>query len=204
MMSREQFLEALHQVGRGKYHHLHPFHQRMNAGELSPQAIRTWVANRFHYQESIPLKDAAIVSNCPLREVRRIWLHRIVDHDGQRGDEGGIGAWRWGSRSLTVNPRGRRSRENSNGSLSLATVARSGKSIVAVVDVRSPSLAETWMSRIPCVSFRHDVVWLMDGFERQSWRNPLLRRSRLSRSACCVGNCRLTTLPIAEEADKFC
>jgi pyrroloquinoline-quinone synthase len=93
MMSRERFLEALHQVGRGKYHHLHPFHQRMNAGELSPEAIRTWVTNRFYYQKNIPLKDAAILSNCPLREVRRIWLHRIIDHDGQRGDEGGIGAW---------------------------------------------------------------------------------------------------------------
>jgi pyrroloquinoline-quinone synthase len=93
MMSRERFLEALHQVGRGKYHHLHPFHQRMNAGELSPEAIRTWVTNRFYYQKNIPLKDAAILSNCPLREVRRIWLHRIIDHDGQRGDEGGIGTW---------------------------------------------------------------------------------------------------------------
>jgi pyrroloquinoline-quinone synthase len=65
----------------------------MNAGELSPEAIRTWVTNRFYYQKNIPLKDAAILSNCPLREVRRIWLHRISDHDGQRGDEGGIEAW---------------------------------------------------------------------------------------------------------------
>jgi len=51
------------------------------------------VANRLYYQTSIPLKDAALVSNCPLREVRRLWLHRIVDHDGTRADEGGIGAW---------------------------------------------------------------------------------------------------------------
>jgi pyrroloquinoline-quinone synthase len=93
MMSRKGFLEALHQVGQGKYHHLHPFHQRMNAGELSAQAIRTWVTNRFYYQKNIPLKDAAILSNCPSREVRRIWLHRIIDHDGQKGDEGGIAAW---------------------------------------------------------------------------------------------------------------
>src|SRR5262249_53577388 len=38
-------------------------------------------------------KDAAILSNCPVRELRRLWLHRIVDHDGTEGDEGGIGAW---------------------------------------------------------------------------------------------------------------
>ena len=47
----------------------------MNAGELNPEQIRVWVANRFCYQRSIPMKDAAIVSNCPIREVRRAWLH---------------------------------------------------------------------------------------------------------------------------------
>jgi pyrroloquinoline-quinone synthase len=65
----------------------------MNSGRLDREALRTWVANRFYYQLNIPIKDAAIVSNCPLREVRRLWLHRIVDHDGTHRDEGGIGAW---------------------------------------------------------------------------------------------------------------
>lgn len=72
---------------------MHPFHLSMNAGELSRSAIRTWVANRFYYQKSIPLKDAAIISNCPIREVRRLWLHRLIDHDGVRENEGGIEAW---------------------------------------------------------------------------------------------------------------
>jgi pyrroloquinoline-quinone synthase len=65
----------------------------MNAGQLTPEQIRGWVANRYCYQRSIPLKDAAILSNCPLRDVRRLWLHRITDHDGGPGDDGGIEAW---------------------------------------------------------------------------------------------------------------
>jgi pyrroloquinoline-quinone synthase len=65
----------------------------MNSGRLDRAAIQLWVANRFYYQTSIPIKDAAIMSNCALREVRRVWLHRITDHDGLREDEGGIGAW---------------------------------------------------------------------------------------------------------------
>lgn len=93
MMAHEEFVAALRMVGAGAYHHLHPFHQRMNRGELSPQAIRTWVKNRYYYQQMIPRKDAAILSNCPVREVRRRWLHRIVDHDGTAGEEGGIEAW---------------------------------------------------------------------------------------------------------------
>ncbi len=93
MMTRDEFEKSLRAVGEGRYHHLHPFNVRMNAGELSPEAIRLWVANRFYYQQAIPVKDAAIVSNCPDRAVRRLWLHRIVDHDGRSGDEGGLEAW---------------------------------------------------------------------------------------------------------------
>lgn len=87
------FTERLREIGTRRYHHQHPFHLAMNAGKLGPEAIRSWVANRFYYQRNIPIKDAAILSNCPLREVRRIWLHRIVDHDGTGEGKGGIEAW---------------------------------------------------------------------------------------------------------------
>ncbi len=90
---KKTFTAKLREVGDVSYHHKHPFHRLMNTGKLDRQAIRLWVANRFYYQTSIPIKDAAILSNCPHREIRRMWLHRIVDHDGTRDDEGGIGAW---------------------------------------------------------------------------------------------------------------
>jgi pyrroloquinoline-quinone synthase len=97
-MSREPwdqdtFAARLRVVGSSSYHDKHPFHVLMNSGQLGREAIRTWVSNRFYYQANIPIKDAAILSNCPHREVRRVWRHRIVDHDGTQADEGGIGAW---------------------------------------------------------------------------------------------------------------
>ena len=88
----DEFRRRLHDLGTF-YHHTHPFHRRMNAGELSPSQIRGWAANRFYYQRNIPIKDAAIMSNCPIREVRRTWLHRITDHDGSTDGGGGIEAW---------------------------------------------------------------------------------------------------------------
>lgn len=89
----EQELEEKLRAQQARYHHLHPFHRRMNAGELTQAEVRRWVANRFYYQKSIPLKDAAILSNCPYPEVRRSWIQRIVDHDGRTEGEGGIEAW---------------------------------------------------------------------------------------------------------------
>jgi len=77
----------------GRYHNLHPFHVRMDAGELSREELRRWVANRFCYQRSIPIKDAAILSNCPEIDVRREWIKRILDHDGTSPGTGGIESW---------------------------------------------------------------------------------------------------------------
>jgi len=76
-----------------RYHHLHPFNQRMHRGELSREELQLWVANRFYYQVNIPVKDALILANCPEREVRQQWIQRIIDHDGRPGEEGGIEAW---------------------------------------------------------------------------------------------------------------
>ncbi|HEY4256678.1 MAG TPA: pyrroloquinoline-quinone synthase PqqC [Candidatus Udaeobacter sp.] len=93
LWDRETFVENLRAIGARAYHDKHPFHVAMNEGRLSPEALRGWVANRFYYQRNIPVKDAAILSNCPVREVRRVWIHRILDHDGNAENEGGIEAW---------------------------------------------------------------------------------------------------------------
>ena len=79
---------------KGKYYHIHhPFHVAMNQGNCSREQIQGWVANRFYYQVTIPNKDAAIMSNCTDRDVRREWVQRILDHDGVDGEDGGIEAW---------------------------------------------------------------------------------------------------------------
>ncbi len=90
--SRAEFEQQL-RAKEKLYHINHPFHVLMNSGKLDKPAIQGWVANRFYYQTSIPVKDAAIMANCRDRDVRRLWVQRIIDHDGTQGDEGGIEAW---------------------------------------------------------------------------------------------------------------
>lgn len=90
--SREAFEQQLRAKGKA-YHIHHPFNVMLNTGKATPEQIRGWVANRFYYQIAIPVKDAAVMSNCPDREVRRGWVQRILDHDGYGDDPGGIEAW---------------------------------------------------------------------------------------------------------------
>ena len=94
--TREEFEEKLREKGKG-YHIYHPFHVMMYEGKLTKEQLQCWVANRFYYQISIPMKDAAILSNCDDVEVRKQWIVRITDHDGVDVDGqkavGGIEAW---------------------------------------------------------------------------------------------------------------
>lgn len=90
--TREEFEQKLRD--KEKYYHInHEFHILMDTGKLDKPAIQGWVANRFYYQTTIPIKDAAIMSNCPDRDARRKWVKRIIDHDGEEGEDGGIEAW---------------------------------------------------------------------------------------------------------------
>jgi pyrroloquinoline-quinone synthase len=76
-----------------RYHIHHPYNIMLNSGAATPAQIRGWVANRYYYQINIPIKDAAILSNCEDRAVRRSWVQRILDHDGYGDDPGGIESW---------------------------------------------------------------------------------------------------------------
>ena len=90
--TRDEFEQQLR--SREKYYHInHDFHILMNEGGLDKEAVKGWVANRFYYQTTIPIKDAAIMSNCTDRDARRQWVQRIIDHDGIEGEDGGIEAW---------------------------------------------------------------------------------------------------------------
>ena len=90
--TRAEFEEKLREKGKG-YHIYHPFHVMMYEGKLTKEQLQSWVLNRFYYQTGIPLKDAAILSNCPDVEVRKQWIVRITDHDGVDDTVGGIEAW---------------------------------------------------------------------------------------------------------------
>jgi len=91
-----EFEAKLRERGRA-YHIHHPYNLMLNGGRASREQVRGWVANRWYYQIAIPIKDAAVLSNCPDAAVRRGWVQRILDHDGFElngvRDAGGIEAW---------------------------------------------------------------------------------------------------------------
>ncbi len=91
--SREIFHARLRQIGATRYHDKHPFHHRLHKGDCTLDQVQAWVINRWYYQASIPMKDAAFMSRCTDPQLRRIWRSRIADHDGDLEAGGGIRRW---------------------------------------------------------------------------------------------------------------
>jgi len=93
LLSADELEQRLRQIGEERYHDKHPFHCKLHAGALSRGQLQAWVLNRYYYQSRIPLKDAALLSRVDDREFRREWIRRILDHDGEADDSGGIERW---------------------------------------------------------------------------------------------------------------
>lgn len=93
MLSAEELRARLRRVGEERYHHRHPFHVMMHEGKLSRGQLQAWALNRYYYQSIIPIKDSIILSRSEDPNFRRSWRKRVVDHDGDATQEGGIERW---------------------------------------------------------------------------------------------------------------
>lgn len=92
-LTRERFVERLREEGASRYHDHHRYHVLMHSGELTRIQLQQWVLNRYYYQTRIPIKDALILSKSEDPAFRRMWIHRIHDHDGTSETEGGLRMW---------------------------------------------------------------------------------------------------------------
>jgi pyrroloquinoline-quinone synthase len=92
-LPREEFVDWLRREGEARYHDRHPYHVLMHEGKLTRLQLQQWVLNRYYYQTRIPIKDAIILSKSEDAAFRRMWMHRIQDHDGEREGEGGLDLW---------------------------------------------------------------------------------------------------------------
>ena len=92
-LPRDELVDWLRREGESRYHDRHRYHVLMHDGKLTRLQLQQWVLNRYYYQTRIPIKDAIIVSKSEDPAFRRMWIHRILDHDGQAEGEGGLALW---------------------------------------------------------------------------------------------------------------
>jgi len=92
-LTEADFIAGFHAISAERYHHQHPFHLLMHEGKLTRGQLQAWALNRYYYQEHIPIKDAAILARSEDPAFRLAWRKRILDHDGDGTEPGGIVKW---------------------------------------------------------------------------------------------------------------
>ena len=90
ILNREDFISALTELGKKRYHSLHPFHKLLHSGKLSFQQVQAWALNRFYYQWCIPRKDLTLMARINDVDLRLEWRSRVIDHEGDIDGSGGI------------------------------------------------------------------------------------------------------------------
>jgi pyrroloquinoline-quinone synthase len=93
LLSPASLEERLREIGAERYHDRHPFHHLMRNGQLTRGQLQAWALNRYYYQARIPAKDAYIIARLPTPALRREWRRRLIDHDGEEDQTGGIARW---------------------------------------------------------------------------------------------------------------
>lgn len=93
LLSAAELEAQLRDIGKRRYHNLHPFHQLLHGGRCSKGQVQAWTLNRYYYQAMIPIKDASLIARAEDPALRREWRKRLADHDGEAEGEGGIARW---------------------------------------------------------------------------------------------------------------
>jgi pyrroloquinoline-quinone synthase len=92
-LSPPELIDWLRREGESRYHDAHRYHVLMHEGTLTRPQLQQWVLNRYYYQTRVPIKDAIILSKSEDPAFRRMWIHRIHDHDGDGPRDGGLDLW---------------------------------------------------------------------------------------------------------------
>tara|TARA_B100000886_G_C20416108_1_gene489340 strand:+ start:1066 stop:1854 length:789 start_codon:yes stop_codon:yes gene_type:complete len=93
LLTNEEFESKLRSIGNERYHDNCKFHHLLHSGKLNKGQVQAWAINRYYYQINISIKDSALMSRIKDPALRRVWIKRILDHDGRKDDEGGIERW---------------------------------------------------------------------------------------------------------------
>jgi pyrroloquinoline quinone (PQQ) biosynthesis protein C len=160
-MSPAELEAALRAIGAERYHNRHPLHVTMREGRCTKTQIRAWALNRYAYQATIPIKDATILARMDDPALRREWRRRILDHDGDGENEGGVHRWLKLTEGLGLDRDLVVSRESLAYFTARPEQARRDSDFALDYVKRQATTPETQRAALDALIFKCDLLWAM-------------------------------------------
>ena len=62
----------------------HPIRETLfRGGECTREQLQGWAKERYYFVKNVPTKEYSILYNCPHSEVRRMWLPKAIEEEGE-------------------------------------------------------------------------------------------------------------------------
>jgi pyrroloquinoline-quinone synthase len=79
-----EFIETFFQVNQKDHQRPpHPWETLFRTGQCSKEQLQGWAKERYYFVRQVPAKEYSILYNCPYPEVRRMWLPKAIEEEGE-------------------------------------------------------------------------------------------------------------------------
>jgi pyrroloquinoline-quinone synthase len=83
-LSPDEFIETFFEVNRRDHQRApHPWDVLFRSGQCTREQLQGWAKERYYFTRQVPVKEYSILFNCPHPEVRRMWLPKAIEEEGE-------------------------------------------------------------------------------------------------------------------------
>lgn len=83
-LNPEEFKETFKRVNKEDHKRPpHPWDLLFREGKCTREQLQGWAKERYYFVKQVPVKEYGILFNCPYPEVRRVWLTKAIEEEGE-------------------------------------------------------------------------------------------------------------------------
>jgi pyrroloquinoline-quinone synthase len=83
-LAPDEFIQTFFEVNKKDHQGPpHPWEILFREGKCTRQQLQGWAKERYYFVKNVPTKEYSILYNCPFPEVRRMWLPKAIEEEGE-------------------------------------------------------------------------------------------------------------------------
>jgi pyrroloquinoline-quinone synthase len=80
----DDFIKTFFEVNKNDHQRPpHPWETLFRGGKCTRAQLQGWAKERYYFTKQVPIKEYSILYNCPYPEVRRMWLPKAIEEEGE-------------------------------------------------------------------------------------------------------------------------
>jgi pyrroloquinoline-quinone synthase len=80
----DEFTKTFFEVNKNDHQRPpHPWETLFREGQCTREQLQGWAKERYYFTKQVPIKEYSILYNCPYPEVRRMWLPKAIEEEGE-------------------------------------------------------------------------------------------------------------------------